>query len=53
MRCDEAFGIARRFTWPKTRRLLLYAIYFCAAGAADRATCSAICNELGLAPRPD
>ncbi len=48
MRCDEALDIAQRFTWVATRRLLLCAIYYCAAGMADEVTGRKISEELEL-----
>jgi hypothetical protein len=58
MRCAEAFDIARRYTWPATRQVLLCAVYAAAAEMGDDETRRNICKELGIAgfaprqPRP-
>lgn len=49
MRSHQGLEIARRITWPATRRLLMCPIYACAAGLCDTATRRTICSELGRA----
>ena len=49
MRSGEAVEIARRVTWPVTRRILLSSIYYAASGLADGATRRVIAEDLRLA----
>jgi hypothetical protein len=46
MKCDEAFDIVQRITWPATRRLLMCPIYASAAGLCNAAIRRAICEQL-------
>ena len=48
VQCADAVDIARRFTWPATRRSLLCAVYAAAAGLGDDATRVKVCKELAM-----
>jgi hypothetical protein len=44
---STALDIVRRYTWERTRRLLLCCVYGCAKEAQKTETCKAVLQELG------
>ena len=48
-RCQEAFDIAMRFTWIRTRKLLLIGIYGCSQKFGDDETAQLVLEALRIA----